>query len=107
MKEYSLIIIYVPCPNLEVAETVARHLIDLDLAFCVQIQSPVKSFYMWEGELRTDLETPLIIKTFQSFEERITKELLTLHPYEIPAILRFDGTSLNPAFTQWAATIQK
>ena len=102
-----MIIIYVPCPHSDVAEVIAKRLIELDLAFCVQIKSPVKSFYKWESQLQNDLESPLIIKTFKSFEEAITKEIQQIHPYETPCILSFEVSSLNPAFSTWASTIQK
>ena len=51
------------CPNEQVAENIATHLVIESLAACCNILPGVKSIYKWEGKVCTDQEYLMIIKT--------------------------------------------
>ncbi len=69
------------------APVLARQLVEERLAACVNIIPRVHSVYRWEGEIREDDESVLLIKTsprtIGGFEERFRE----LHPYECPELI--------------------
>jgi periplasmic divalent cation tolerance protein len=49
--------------DLATAETCARHLVKDSNAACVQIDGPIRSVYQWKGDIETDEEFRLLVKT--------------------------------------------
>ena len=74
-------------PDSESAFNLARQLVDLRLAACVNVLSPATSFYRWEGRDEEAAEIPLLIKStserYPALEEAIRKR----HPYALPEII--------------------
>jgi periplasmic divalent cation tolerance protein len=85
--ESKALIIICTCPDQESAERIANHLVDNRLAACVNISSPIKSVYRWQGEIETADEIMLFIKTSASSYEELEQTILSLHPYELPEVL--------------------
>ena len=98
----NIILLYIPCPNEEVARLLAEKVVELDLAFCAQVFPKMLSYYKWQGQLNTDEEILLILKTQTHLEAKLREKILNLHPYQVPCILKLNTESLNPAYTQWA-----
>ena len=71
----------------EQAETLARRLVELRLAACVQIVGPVTSIYRWKGEVSRDEETLLLMKTRRDLVDRIAALFDEAHPYEVPELI--------------------
>ena len=49
--------------DLATAETCAKHLVEHSNAACVQIVGPIRSVYQWKGDIQTDEEFRLLVKT--------------------------------------------
>jgi periplasmic divalent cation tolerance protein len=49
---------------------------------------PVKTVFMWEGQIHIDEEYKLIMKTREGYYEDIEKYLMKNHPYRAPEIIR-------------------
>jgi periplasmic divalent cation tolerance protein len=81
------LIVFCACPNQESAEQIANNLIENRLAACVNISSPIKSVYRWQGEIETAEEVMLLIKTGASSYDRLEQAILSLHPYELPEVV--------------------
>ncbi len=94
-------LLYVPCPSEDVARMIAGKTVELDLAFCAQVYPKMISFYKWEGKINTDQEILLILKTQTHLESALREKILTLHPYQVPCILKINADSLNPCYTKW------
>ena len=81
------IVVFVTAGSESEAETIAKTLVAEQLAACVNILSPVRSIYRWEGKLADDQEWLLVIKTraerFSSVEERVK----ALHSYQVPEVI--------------------
>jgi periplasmic divalent cation tolerance protein len=101
-QENSLVVLYVPCPTEEVALDLAKQAVEQDMAFCSQVFPKIKSLYKWQGRLNLDDESILLLKTFPTLVDSLTRLLLAKHPYEVPCILKLPTESLNPAYTSWA-----
>ncbi len=84
------------------ADGVARALVEERLAACVNI-TPVRSCYLWEGELNLDGEELLIIKTEQRMVEKVMSRIIELHSYKVPEIIVLPIVEGHQAYLDWIA----
>lgn len=73
--------------SLEEARRLARDIVELRLAACVQLDAVAASFYRWEGRLCEDPEVRLSIKTLPHLREALEAHFAHAHPYELPQFL--------------------
>jgi periplasmic divalent cation tolerance protein len=85
--ESKALIVICTCPDQQSAEHIANHLIENRLAACVNISSPIKSVYRWQGEIEAADEVMLFIKTSAASYEELEQTIMSLHPYELPEVL--------------------
>jgi periplasmic divalent cation tolerance protein len=69
------------------AVRLARALVERGLASCVNVLPGVTSVYRWEGQIKSDAEQQLIIKTTSERVETLQSALAELHPYDVPEFL--------------------
>ena len=93
--------VYVTAPESAAAE-LAERLVDERLAACVNAVD-CRSTYRWEGEVTTDNETILLIKTTDEGYHRLVERVEELHPYEVPCIERFEKANVADRFGAWIA----
>ncbi len=92
--------VLVTCTNESDARTLASELVRKKLAACVQIH-PVTSIYTWEGNIHTDPEYRLIIKTRDHLYHDLEKQILTLHDYEVPQIIQVPIEKGLTSYLNW------
>ena len=86
--------------DLATAETCAKHLVEHSNAACVQIDGPMRSVYQWKGDILTDEEFRLLVKTSpESLNECVTA-LKEHHPYELPEIVVLHAHA-SAAYASW------
>jgi periplasmic divalent cation tolerance protein len=85
MGEEKLIIILSTVP-VDEGDRIAKTLVSERLVACVNA-TPVRSCYRWKGEICTDGEELLVMKTRESLYPRVMERLREIHPYEVPEIL--------------------
>lgn len=103
----SICIAIVSCGTQEEAETIAERLVTERLAACVNIigiNSPVKSFYIWEGQLQKDSEVLLLIKTRPELLEDLQSRVLALHSYSTPEVIALPVSGGSNAYMDWVLT---
>lgn len=83
------------------AGQMARALVELGLAACVTVFPNVLSTYRWEGRIETASEQILWIKTTERCLPDLERELLALHPYEVPEFLVLNVNHASPAYLSW------
>lgn len=88
-------------PDAESAERLARGLVEARLAACVNVLAPCVSFYHWQGDVKQDGETPLIIKTRAELYPAVESYLRQHHPYELPEIVALDIVAGLPDYLHW------
>lgn len=86
--------------NRELAYRLAKRLVDLRLAACVQV-TPIGSIYRWKGKVNTADEYLLTIKTLTRLYTPLEKDILEQHPYELPEILRLPVNSGFQPYLDW------
>lgn len=95
------LLVFCTCPTREVAETLARLLVEERLAACVNLLPQVQSVYRWQGRLATDDEVLLLIKTQAARLEALQQRVLENHPYELPEVIAVEIGSGLPRYLDW------
>ncbi len=70
------------------------------LAACVQAL-PMKSHYVWKGEIRREAETLLFFKAKTADYAALEETIRAVHDYETPEIIRLDISAGLPAYLAW------
>lgn len=95
------IVVLTTCGSLEEARTIARVLVERQLAACVNVVPQVESIYRWKGEVETATECLLIIKTTAEAFTRLRDALVELHSYEVPECIEIAITDGSEPYLRW------
>lgn len=87
------------------AKTLAMSLVEANLAACVQIDGPVRSFYKWEGKLENCEEFRLTVKFIESKSAAIEGHILRHHPYETPEWVVVRVEHVVEKYLSWAVAV--
>lgn len=93
-------VVFVTAPSRTEAEAIASALVAEKLAACVNLVE-VHSVYVWKGEVNSEPEWQLIIKTNLARYSVLESRILELHPYEVPEIIALEIASGSPAYLDW------
>ena len=98
-----VVILYTTWPDLETAQAAGAAAVEARLAACANLLGPITSIYRWEGEVRREAETTMLLKTTRAGARPLRDWLLERHPYDIPCILQLavEMAGSNPAFLGW------
>jgi periplasmic divalent cation tolerance protein len=99
MGENKVIVILSTVPESE-SPRIAETLVSERLVACVNAM-PVRSCYRWKGEICTDREELLVMKTRESLFPRVMERLKGLHPYEVPEILAIPVWGGYGGYLEW------
>jgi periplasmic divalent cation tolerance protein len=100
-------VVLVTAGSEEQAGLIAHSLVGERLAACVNIVSPIRSIYRWNGEVHTDTEHLMIIKTRANLVVKLAKRVKALHSYEVPEIIALPIVAGARPYLDWllASTI--
>lgn len=96
-----VLLCYCTCPDAASAARLAETLVGEGLAACVNRLPGVASTYRWQGEVTTDSEELLLIKTTASRFEALKARLLVLHPYELPELIAIPVEHGHSVYLDW------
>lgn len=88
-------------PNAGEAEGMARKIIAAKLAACVQIMPRMTSVYFWEGEVRSEPEHFLLIKTLPEKYDELEAFIKANHSYTVPEIVAIPSERVSEQFLNW------
>ena len=63
---------------------------------------PIRSMYWWNKKIQDNKEFVIIAKTKEKNYEMIKEEVLKLHSYDIPCILKINAES-NESYNKWVS----
>jgi len=89
------------CSSLEESRSIARALVERQLAACVNIVSQIESVYRWQGEIETATECLLVIKTTSDAFDGLRKALHELHSYELPECIEIAIEAGSTEYLEW------
>jgi periplasmic divalent cation tolerance protein len=95
------IVVFNTCGSAEEAERLARHIVDEHLAACVNVLSPVRSFYRWKGAVEDSAEWLLIVKTTRDKFDTLRAALESAHTYEVPEVIAVPIVDGSPNYLAW------
>ena len=96
-----MVMIYTACATQDECKTIARALVQKNVAACVNILSPNLAVYRWKGNIEESEETPMIIKTRQSHQNEAIRVIESLHSYETPGIVCWEADSVHADYSAW------
>jgi len=97
----AVILVVTNLPDSGSAFNIARHLVQLRLAACVNVLTAVASFYEWEGKLEQATEHTLVAKTVRARYAEVERAIIERHPYSLPEIVAVDVTGGLPGYLEW------
>ncbi len=95
------IVIFVTAGSESEAETIAKALVEEQLAACVNILSPIRSIYRWEGKVADDREWLLVIKTRAERFAAIEARVKALHSYQVPEVIALPIVAGAEGYLRW------
>ena len=97
----SAIVVLVTVGSEQEAETIATALLEERLAACVNVTSPVRSLYRWEGRIADDREWQMVIKTQARLFEALAARIRALHSYDVPEIIALPVLAGTTDYVDW------
>ena len=98
-----VLIVLTTCPH-DASARIARELVQKKLAACVNVVSGIQSVYRWHDAVEEAREDFLMIKTSAVNYAALEKEILALHPYELPEIVALPVEKVSSAYLEWVLT---
>lgn len=90
----------------ETAATLARGIVEAQLGACVQIV-PIRSFYVWEGQVNDEAEQLLLVKTRSDRYADLEAHIREHHSYDVPEIIRVPITGGSTPYLAWIDDMTK
>ena len=96
------ILVLVTAPDQDLAELLAKTLVEKKIAACVNLISGMRSIYRWEGEVQEEQEVLLMIKTQTGLiENQLIPLVQELHPYDVPEIIALPIVAGEKNYLDW------
>jgi predicted alpha/beta superfamily hydrolase/uncharacterized protein involved in tolerance to divalent cations len=95
------LVVLVTIADAEAGVALGRMLVEEALAACVQVLPGGTAIYRWQGQLNTDAQAQLIIKTRRAVWPRLRERIVELHDDEAPEILALPVVDGLPAYLRW------
>lgn len=97
----SVLLVLCTCPDPASAAAIAQAAVEHHFAACVNVLPGVRSVYRWEGEIRCDEETLLLIKTTTAQLDALKDQIVKMHPHTLPEILAFEAVAGLDRYLDW------
>lgn len=97
----SVLVVLTTVSSNEEAEILARQIVGEKLAACVQILPQMTSVYFWEGEVRSETEHLLLIKTLPDKFDELEVFIKANHGYDVPEIVAITSEKVSAQYLQW------
>ena len=97
----SAVTVYVTTGTQKEARDIARTIINEGLVACVNILGNISSIYRWDGEIKEDIETALLIKTRRELTMKLTDRIKELHSYDCPCVTVMNIENGNLDYIAW------
>jgi periplasmic divalent cation tolerance protein len=83
------------------ARKIAHHLVERQLAACVNVIPQVESIYRWQGKIESSREWLLLIKTSSEHFAAVRDAIRELHSYDLPECIALNIEDGSSEYLQW------
>jgi len=98
-----VVTVWMTAPDLDVAESLSRTLVEERLAACANLLPGVVSVYRWEGAMQREAEVMMVLKTTGGRAQELARRAAELHPYEVPEVLTLPVVGGSDRYRAWVA----
>jgi periplasmic divalent cation tolerance protein len=89
-------------PDADSARVALQRMVREKWVVCAQMDSPIQSFYSWQGEFCEDSEIRVSMKCLSSQLEILQAEFVKLHPYDCPQWICIQADHVSEEYMAWA-----
>jgi len=100
----AIVTILTTAGNVAEAQSIARMLVERELAACVQ-SLPITSTYRWNGAVQEEAEILLLIKTRQALYPAVEAAIRECHSYETPEIICLPVLAGSDPYMAWVGAM--
>ncbi len=97
----TIVSVYAVFANAAEAERIGRTVIEERLAACINILSPCRSIYRWQGSIESADEVPAILKTDGWQADALIERIAELHSYDTPCVAVWPIEKLLRRYADW------
>ena len=94
-------LIYITTDTPDNAHLIGKALVEEGLAACANILAPMTAIFRWEGRVKEERETALLVKTTEQQVDALTKRVVALHTFSCPCVVSIPIDGGNSAFLRW------
>jgi periplasmic divalent cation tolerance protein len=98
-----ILVVLCTCPDEATAKRIAGALVARRRAACVNLVGPVRSVFVWEGEVCDESEMLLIAKTTEEGYPALEEIVHELHPYDVPEVIAVPVAAGSRPYLDWVA----
>ena len=102
--EVEACVVITTCATDEEATSIAKALLDAQLAACVQVTG-IQSHYLWKGERVSEPEKLLLVKTRMALYRRVEAAILAAHSYDVPEVICLPVKAGSNAYLAWIGEV--
>ncbi len=95
------VVVLMTAASSDEASRIARMLVEKHLAACVQILPQMESVYRWRGEVQSEKEVLLLVKTTKTRFDELEAEVRAIHSYETPEIVALSVVAISNPYLTW------
>ncbi len=95
------VVVLMTAASSDEASRIARMLVEKHLAACVQILPQMESVYRWRGEVQSEKEVLLLVKTTKTRFDELEAEVRAIHSYETPEIVALSVVAISKPYLTW------
>jgi len=92
-------LVYITCKDEQEAIKISKQLLIKKLIACSNMH-PIRSMFWWESKIQDEKEFVIIAKTIEKKYKKIKEEVLKIHSYDVPCILKI-AAEANESFDKW------
>jgi periplasmic divalent cation tolerance protein len=83
------------------ARSIARILVEEELAACCNLLGDVESIYRWKGKVEEAREVMVLVKTTASRFNALRQRVVELHSYDVPELIALSIVEGLPEYLDW------
>ena|SRR5215204_5487307 len=100
-----MLVVLTTTSDADEAEKLARIIVADKLAACVQILPKMTSVYFWEGQVNSEQEHLLLIKTLEEKFDALSEFIQKNHSYDVPEIVAINADRISEDYLSWVRDV--